>query len=185
MLSMFMALIDSAEQQTKFEKIYYAYRKQMILVAKNVLRNDEQAEDAVQEAFINIAKRIEYIQDDNDKMIKSYVLTAARNAALYIQKQEVKNRHSSIPYEAVEDYTAPSLENQVFVTETADELKAAVSRLPNAYQDALLMRIVHEMEYNEIADVLKKPQATIRQQVARAKKMLIDICEKEGVYVRI
>lgn len=183
MLSMFLALIDGAEQQNKFERIYYEHRKQMFYVAKSILQNNEQAEDAVQEAFLNIAKRIEYIHDD-PQMIKAYVLTVAKNAAMYIQRQENRHRHSTIPYEAIEENTS-SRETDISLTETTDELKSIIGRLPRAYQDALLMRLVFEMDYEQIASALKRPPATVRQQVSRAKKMLISLCEKEGFYAQL
>ncbi len=182
MLSMFMALIDSAEQQTKFEKIYYAYRKQMFITAKSVLGNNEQTEDAVQEAFLSIAKQIGHIQDNDEKKLRAYVLTVAHHAALDIQKKEMKYRNGGIPFE---EKVVPNPEDLIVEAEATDELTKVIRKLPAIYQEVLMMKIVQELDYSEIADILHRPQATIRQQTARAKKMLSELCGKEGAYVCI
>ncbi len=185
MLSMFMALIDSAESQSKFEKIYYAYRKQMFYVANEVLQNETLAEEAVQEALLGIAKRIDHIRDDEEKLLRSYVLTAAHNAALYVYKTEQRNNHESLTEELEEGHIKQTTESVYISDETANVLKAAVRKLPELYQDVLLLKLVHEMSYGEIAQLLHRSQATVRQQVARGKKMLADICEKDGIYASI
>ena len=180
MLSMFTALIDSEEGVIRFEKIYYAYRKQMFYVAREVLNNDELAEDAVQEALISIAKRIDHLLSD-DRMIRAYVLTVARNTAFHLKKKEAENQHDEINYDTLDAEPNSSLEQQYIFSETVEELKMAISRLPDLYQDALLMRFVYDMDYNDIAKALKRSPVAVRQQVSRGKKMLIQMLDKEGM----
>ena len=55
MLSIYLALIDTQEDQTLFEEIYYQYRNQMYYVSHKILNDDYLAEDALQDAFIGIA----------------------------------------------------------------------------------------------------------------------------------
>ena len=81
MLMFYMALIDDKEDQCRFERIYYSYRKQMVLVADRVLHNQSDAEDAVQDALVRIARNIANVPRD-EKVERAYVLTAAKNAAL-------------------------------------------------------------------------------------------------------
>ena len=53
---LYFALIDSEADQLRFSDIYSNYQKQMLLVAKRILHSDEDAEDAVQIAFLGIAQ---------------------------------------------------------------------------------------------------------------------------------
>ena len=87
MLFMYAAMIDDEVDQLRFADIYHGYRKQMLLVAKRVLNNDEDAEDAVQIAFLGIAQRIKSVPSDDPKKLRAYVLTAAKNAALFVLLQ--------------------------------------------------------------------------------------------------
>ena len=185
MLSMFMALIDSAESQSKFEKIYYNYRKQMHYIAKTIVKTDELAEDAVQEAFISIAKRIDHIKDDDDKLVRSYVLTVTKHAAMEIQRGEARNQCTVIDFEVSADDTDSPMEDKYSVFETVFEIKAAIKKMPETYQDVLYMKLVQEMDYDEIADVMHQQLSTVRQQFSRGKRMLMDFCEKEGLYAGV
>ena len=81
MLFMYAAMIDDEVDQLRFADIYHGYRKQMLLVAKRVLNNDEDAEDAVQIAFLGIAQRIKSVPSDDPKKLRAYVLTAAKKPA--------------------------------------------------------------------------------------------------------
>ena len=58
MLMLYAAVIDDAEDIKKFEKIYYEYREQMFFVANKILRDSYEAEDAVQNALLGIARSI-------------------------------------------------------------------------------------------------------------------------------
>lgn len=59
MLAFYMMLIDDEQNKSKFEKLYYEYRDRMMYVALSVLHNNEDAEDAVHNAFIGIAKNMD------------------------------------------------------------------------------------------------------------------------------
>ena len=82
MLMLYAAVIDDAEDIKKFEKIYYEYREQMFFVANKILRDSYEAEDAVQNALLGIARSIRTLPDDDACLVRAYTLTAAKNAAL-------------------------------------------------------------------------------------------------------
>lgn len=50
----YMQMIASDEDKSKFEQIYLTYRKLMFFVARSILKNDADAEDAVHTAFVSI-----------------------------------------------------------------------------------------------------------------------------------
>ena len=57
----YMAMIDSPNDRDKFERIYHKYRFLMLNVAKKILTNHHDAEDAVHQAFISIIENIDKI----------------------------------------------------------------------------------------------------------------------------
>ena len=94
MLMIYLAMVETPEEQSLFEQIYYTYRKQMFFVANSILDDEILAEDALQEAFLGIAKQIKLFRDMPENKVKAYVLTAAKNAAINICKQEQRiNQH--------------------------------------------------------------------------------------------
>lgn len=55
----YLAMIEGPEERSKFEQIYEKYRALMFYRAKQILRDDRDAEDAVHEAFVRVANHIE------------------------------------------------------------------------------------------------------------------------------
>ena len=56
MLAIFLQIVDTPEEQTKFEKLYHRYKNLLFYVAYNALEDYEDAEDAVNETFFRVAK---------------------------------------------------------------------------------------------------------------------------------
>lgn len=73
MIALYLSLVDE-NQKDKFEKVYYKYKDLMFYIAYEVLRNERDAEDAVQEGFLRIAKNISKILDVNSSKSKNFVV---------------------------------------------------------------------------------------------------------------
>lgn len=180
MLMMYMAMIDDEADQHRFLDIYNQYRKQMLYVAYHVLHDQNEAEDAVQVALLGIAQRIRHIPTGNDKVIRAYVLTAAKNAALSMySKQQERERHANImdiPVSSGED-----LFEQVAASQDYDLLMRAMCQLPIHYREVLMLVLVQEQRIKDAAAILKRREGTVRQQLNRGKKLLVELCRKEGM----
>jgi RNA polymerase sigma-70 factor (ECF subfamily) len=59
----YLQMIETPQQRSDFEKIYLTYRGLMFHIANNILQNDEDAEDAVHNAFVAIAENIQKIEE--------------------------------------------------------------------------------------------------------------------------
>ena len=62
-MMIYLQMIDAPEDRSKFEQIYMEYRSMMFHIANRILTNEQDAEDAVHEAFLKIAENIEKIED--------------------------------------------------------------------------------------------------------------------------
>gem|GEM_PF-4323344 len=61
MISLYLNIIDNEQDKDKFEQLYLTYKHDMYAVAYHILYNQFDAEDAVHDAFIRIAKNIEVV----------------------------------------------------------------------------------------------------------------------------
>ena len=59
----YLQMIETPEDRSKFETLYEEYRDVMYAVAKKILRNNMDAEDAILQAFVNIAENMEKISE--------------------------------------------------------------------------------------------------------------------------
>lgn len=177
MLSFYSTMIDSDSEKSKFEIIYNLYKKRMWYVANEILQDPLEAEDAVHDAFIGIAKNISHIDDPHSKATFAYVITAARHAAL-----NIANRNRDRYFLKLDDYrNFPDEEafRNLQETETKTIIISALKEIPEIYRDLLYFRYVEEMSEKEIATLTGINYVTVRQRLSRARKMLLKLLEKE------
>lgn len=92
----YLMMIESPEDQSKFEKVYLTYKGLMYHVAYKILNNEQDAEDAVHSAFVKIAENIGKIGDAVCPKTQSYVVTIVENKAIDLYRGN--QRRSNITY---------------------------------------------------------------------------------------
>ena len=96
MLALYLAYLDDKNDKELFKNIYYSYRKQMVSVAIPILKNDEDAEDVVEDVFLRIAQKyfdiIRNIENETD--LRNYLLKATKNTAINELKSKKKDNMS-------------------------------------------------------------------------------------------
>lgn len=178
MLSFYLNLVDE-DDQSKFEEIYYAYRKQMFLLAKSILNNKMDAEDAVHEVFVNIAvkhmKTVRSIPSEDD--LRNYILKATKNTALNIIKKKSKTVSLDTDFNpefASEKLTDESFKESICEQFDYDSLVNAISRLDEKYRDVIYYHYVVGLTLQETAVLLNRKFATVNTQIVRGKKILLE-----------
>lgn len=179
MLMLCAAMIDEKPDQLRFERIYYSYRKQMLLVALRVLHNQDEAEDAVQNALLGIARNIQSVPQE-EKVERAYVLTAAKNAALALLPKQ-QRRWETLDLADVNASSGDDLFLQAMNRLDYDLLLRCLRQLDPIYRDVLLLVYVQEQSLDAAADILRRKKETVRKQLQRGKRLLAELCEKEGL----
>lgn len=179
MLILYAVMIDSEADLLRFTDLYHAYRKQMLLAARQVLRNPEDAEDAVQVDLLGIAQRIDAVPSDPQRL-RAYVLTAARNAALSMLPQK-QRRDNTIELSRQPLASDEDLFQQVALSQDYALLLRAMRQMSAPYREVLLMVCVQEQSVKDTAAILRRREGTVRQQLNRGRKILVELCRKEGM----
>lgn len=182
MLMLYTAMIEDSADVMTFEYIYAHYRRQMLCVAKQILPTHEDAEDAVQNALLKLAKGIKQVPVEDTRRQKAYVLTAARNAAVSILEQvKRKEQHEQLysDLDNIADPKASRLFEALVQSQDVELLEKLISQLPLEYREVLLLRYAEHLPYPQIARLLDKKEGTVRQQFARARTQLIRLYQKE------
>lgn len=180
MLLFYAAMIDNEVDQLRFTDLYYAYRKQMLLVANRVLHNAEDAEDAVQNALLGISQRMQSVPSDDPRKLRAYCLTAAKNAALSMLPKK-QQRDNTIDISELVLASDEDLFQQVMLSQDYDRLLRAMRQLPPRYREVLLLICVQEQSVKDAAAILHRREGTVRQQLSRGRKLLVELCRKEGM----
>lgn len=173
MLPLYIALVDADEEKSKLEVIYYEYRDRMMGVAISVLHNQDDAEDAVHNAFLSIAKNIKTIDEPMSEKTRFYVLKAAKNAAIDIYNK--KNR--IIMVDDLDDsyISDESFFTQMYIKERYNEVVNAIIELKDTYKIPMYYYFVNEMKEKDIAVLLGIKASAVRMRILRGKKELLNV----------
>ena len=166
-------LIESfrAGENDAFEALVRAHRPALYRHALRKLTDHAAAEDAVQETFMRAYKSRARVNDD--WQLRPWLHQICANVCIdeanRRRKESVKTNRWAIvdmPTRGV----SPELEKELGLDADHSEMTAAILSLPSAYQEALSMRYVEELEYDEIAEILHISEDNARARVSRASK---------------
>lgn len=96
MLTLYLNTIDYTDDKEKFEKLYIKYRSKMYYVAMSVLHDRYDAEDALHNAFIAVAKNINKIANINSDETTAYLFRTAKNTALNVYSKKKRQAEREI-----------------------------------------------------------------------------------------
>lgn len=169
MLALFLDLIDNEEDKGKFLQIYETYGKTMHYVANSILHDSYLAEDAVQTAFLKIAKNIYKFYTPICPQTKSFVVIIVRNVCFTMLQKE--NKH---PQDGLTDEVACSKtpESEYLTKSTMEQIVAAIQQLNPIYRDIVTLKYLHDLSVNEIATLLDVPKDTAKKRLQRGRSLL-------------
>ena len=171
MLVYYLQMIDTPEEKIRFEQIYTKYRGMMYCIANRILRNDQDAEDAVHNAFIKMIKSFSKFQSTPLKDLAPQIAVIAKNEAISV----LRKRKDEAPLEDWESF--------VVTSETITDYQNLVdsfSRLPQTYRAVLEMKLLLGYSDWEISAKLGISTTAVSSRFSRGRKLLRTIVEKEG-----
>lgn len=157
---------------TNFHELYQKYSRDVYRFAYWVCGNSQDAEDITSETFIRALTSSEEIRSET---VKGYLLTIAKNLAYKRSKRE--KRLVSLDQESIESDSHPAqvVEDQISV-QTAMRF---IQTLPEADRMALILRIEHNLPYEEIAGMLNISLSAAKVKVHRARIKLAEYVQEQ------
>ena len=168
----YIQMIDAPEEKDKFERLYLKYRDLMFYIANKILQNKQDAEDAVQAAFLSIAENMEKISSPTCPKTKGYIVTITENKAIDLYRK--KKRHPKV---LLLEETA-GLEVSY---EGSHAIAHCFARLSARDRDILMLRYRYGYTAREIAKMLNLSEANANKRIQRAKDRLEKLCKEEGL----
>lgn len=166
----YLAMIDSPNDQAKFERVYNKYRYLMLHVAYKILQNHHDAEDAVHQAFISIIENIDKISEVNSPKTRSYIVIITERKAIDLLRKNQK--HQILEFN--EDINGVAIPHEM-----DNPIARAIANLPAQHREILLLRYHNGFSAKEIASILNISDSGVRKLIARAKTELQKELEKE------
>ncbi len=164
----------------KLEEIYRVHGAMMMRIAMGILKQTQDAEDALQNSIISMARHMDVVGDVSDYKTVSYVRTLVKHAAIDIYR---KRSRGDLSYEELLEGQQDScnVEELVCGKEEVGRIVEAITNLEAAHREVLSLYYLNEMSPREIADVLQRPYNTVKSQIYRGRKMLQKSLQMGGV----
>jgi RNA polymerase sigma-70 factor (ECF subfamily) len=157
-----------------FRELYNAYSAAMYNICLRMTGNKTDAEDTLQEAFMQVFKNIERLE--NAGSVTAWIKRIVVNHCLsYLRKKTVY-------FEEVENIEINEDEGRVdeeHFAWTVSAIKEAIHVLPNGYRTVLNLYIFEEYSHKEIASMLDISESTVKTQYMRAKDKVRQIIKQK------
>lgn len=174
MLSFFLTTLESSEEKQKFREIYEQHHVLAEQTALRILKNQHDAEDAVQNAFLQVIKHFDKIYEIPCKNLPFWIISIVKNEALTI----LRRKERTVPLEDWDGFVADAEDISGY-----HELVQLFTRLPETYRVVLEMRFLLELSGREIAQRLGISEVAVNTRISRGRALLKDIIEKEGFHI--
>ena len=145
-----------------FDELYERYRLRAFRVARSVCRDNGQAEDVVQEAFLRIWRSSANYNSERGT-VAAWLLTVVRHRAIDLTRRSRGTAaHGSDVIQPVDSPDADDVDQQLLQGEQHDHLQALLRLLPDAQNEVITLAFYGELSHTEIADRLKLPPGTVK-----------------------
>lgn len=161
----------------KLRQLYGKYKNRMYITACKVLGDPQRAEDAVHDAFISVSKHLDKIDDIDSVSTASYMIKSARSRALNILRMGLPEKEA--PINDAMAQSEESLIDEICRKESYNEIVNAILSLEERYRDVLTLYYLNDLSLSEIAELQGVKENTVKQQLYRGRRKLIDTIKKE------
>jgi RNA polymerase sigma-70 factor (ECF subfamily) len=168
-----------AGSEEAFACVVERYKNRLQNVIYRYIRDFQRSEDLAQEAFVRVYLHRERYRKTGK--FSTWIFTIAVNLAKNEIRRKVRLRNTlSIDHlkellGSAEPFLAdPDADTQRHVErdQTGEVITRAIARLPEVYREALILRDIQGLSYDEIGEVLEIPGGTVRSRINRARLML-------------
>ena len=173
-------LVAECKQGSKkacFE-LYKLYAKAMLNIAFRVVGNMDEAEDVLQEAFLDAFNRIKDFRQETTFGLWLKQIVVHRSINLLRKRKMEWAELEDGELENIADEEPDDQEEMLYKVE---RVKAAMKELPEGYRVVISLYLLEGYDHEEIGQILNISENTSRTQFLRAKRKLSEILKQKGL----
>lgn len=172
-------------QARAFEQLMRRYNRRLFRAARGIVRDDAEAQDAVQEGYLHAFLSIHSFRGDSSigtwltRIVINQALTQQRRSGrLVLWNEEHADEEGEMPDQ--HDRPARSAEDEFARRELRERLQQAVDLLPPIYRSVFILRSVEGLSVDETAQALRVSGDVVKTRLLRARAMLRDTLSPSG-----
>jgi RNA polymerase sigma factor (sigma-70 family) len=167
-----------------FSQLYSKYAKKVYGKCLSILKNEEEARDAVQDIFVKIMLNIGNFGEKSQ--FSTWIYSITYNFCIdNIRRKKKEKTLFSEDIERAPDVPDDEVPDEFLLEMEAKYLKQVLEILPTSDKMILLMKYHDDMSIKEIADIIDKTESAVKMKIKRAKhkaqELFEDIVKKQGL----
>ena len=166
--------LSAENRRLAMEMVVQKYRDRLFYHAVYIVKDWEEAYDAVQEVFIRAIREKRFFNEDF--RIKAWLYRVTSNLCFNLVRNR-KRRGAILESVPREESSAPDQIEQVFASERQSEVLQAIDQMTNDHKEILLLRYYNDLSYAEISGVLDIKLGTVMSRLSRARCRLLEVME--------
>ena len=172
-----MVVRAAGGDEQAFEQIMRANNRLLYRTARSILRNDEEAEDVLQEAYVKAYFKLASFKGQSK--LSTWLVRIVINEALEHKRKlahapELVANGDAVDSENFSEVTAsrPGPEAMAMRDQLSKLIQKHIERLPAVFRTVFVLRALEELTVEETASCLQIPEATVRTRFMRARRLL-------------
>ena len=157
----------------RFERVVLPHLDDAYTLARYLLRDQHDAQDAVQDAVL---RALRYFETYREGDARAWLLAIVRNCCL-TRHRRAKVERENISFVDDVDVAHEGRATDALAIEQSDRdrLQRALGELPAEFREVIVLREVQELSYREISDVVGVPIGTVMSRLARGRRRLASV----------
>jgi RNA polymerase sigma-70 factor (ECF subfamily) len=169
--------LTESPRLSEFEKKVLPHLEAAYNLARFLMRNDQDAEDAVQEASLRAFRFFDNFRGEN---ARSWFLQIVRNTSFTVLKKRHPEEMNVSFDEELHGAATTTIDAgaQLDLAQDRQTVRSAIEQLPVEFREAITLRELEGLSYKEIADIAGVRIGTVMSRLARARRQLQMILSK-------
>lgn len=148
------------------DEVIDRYQAKLLRYAHGILKDEDKAEDVVQESFISVYKNINSF--DPKRKFSSWIYRIVHNRAI----SEVRKQRPVFGIELIQNTKDESIDGRMIEKEidskkAKEMIENSLEKIPVKYREVVYLRYFEDYSYEEISDILKIPKSTVGVRITR------------------
>lgn len=164
-----------------FAELVNRYEPKLRRYARRFLARDDAIDDLVQDVFIKVYTNLQSF--NTTQRFSPWVYRIAHNTFVNEIRRQQRWQFDWFAADTVlPQLSAPETSDaETLATELNEEVASVLRELPPKYREVIVLYYFESLTYQEIADVLKIPPATVGARLSRGRTKLKQLCEERNI----
>jgi RNA polymerase sigma factor (sigma-70 family) len=161
-----------------FQHIVKQYQNLVYSILNRILNNDEDIEDVGQEVFIKVYDSLKSFKKESK--LSTWIAKITYNTAINYVKKNSKYHFNTLDDHSDFQFSSETPETKLIGKEFEIYMNKLISELPLQYRTVVTLYHMDDFSIQEIQNITKFPEGTVKGYLFRARKLLKEKLEKDG-----